>query len=386
MADDDLEARLRDLKQRVEREPRSRFFVPLAEEYRKAGRLPEAIKALEDGLAAHPAYVAARVALARAFLEAGRIDESVDAFSKVLQDDPSNLVAAKALGDIHLSRGQPMDALKRYLRFRAVSGDRRLDEVIAKLREEIGPSPDAAPTPAPPPPVVPPPAFPPPAPMAPAEGPTESASVVNPLPPLQLWPEPPPRRETDPFDITSVPWSRPPKPEPGATAPEPAEQMLSRDVSLEGISSREASPGDGDAGARGLRLPEPTWPFLPSPEDEGTSSPEAAPLAGESGASSDGSGASGRTLAELYLEQGHHAEAIRLADELLVAIPGDEGLTRLRDEASLRLDAPAPVAPPAAAEQKQIAAPAPDAGREQRLAKIGILNQWLDAVTERNRP
>ncbi|MDQ5856913.1 MAG: tetratricopeptide repeat protein, partial [Acidobacteriota bacterium] len=178
--DHDQEARLRDLKKRVEREPRSRFFVPLAEEYRKAGRLPEAIKALEDGLESHPGYVAARVALARAFLETGRIDDSVAAFSKVLADDPSNLVAAKALGDIHLSRGEPMEALKRYLRFRAVSGDRRLDEVIAKLRAESPPSPDATAAPAIAPPALASPGLPPPAfepamrielPEAPAEPP-----------------------------------------------------------------------------------------------------------------------------------------------------------------------------------------------------------------------
>ena len=377
MADRDQEARLRDLKQRVEREPRSRFFVPLAEEYRKAGRLPEAIRALEKGLESHPGYVAARVALARAFLEAGRIDEAMAAFSKVLGDDPSNLVAAKALGDIHLSRGEPMEALKRYLRFRAVSGDRRLDEVIARLRSETAPAPDATPAPSPsrrPPPA----AFEPP---APAVEPAEPPRVVSPLPPLALWPASPPRRETDPFDITSVPWSPPPEREPGSTSPEAAEQMPSRDRSLEAIPSREVPSNDEGAVARGLRLPEPTWPFLPAPEADAVPSPEVAPAAGEAAAPPEGGGPSGRTLAELYFEQGHHAEAVRLADELLVAIPGDGGLTRLRDEAALRLSAPAPVEAPAGPPP-----PVPDSRRERRLAKIGILNQWLDTVSERNRP
>src|SRR5687768_6955515 len=226
MSERDVEARLRDLKKRVEREPRSRFFVPLAEEYRKSGRLPEAIRALEDGLRAHPGYVAARVALARAFLETGRIEESMEAFSKVLVDDPSNLVASKALGDIHLSRGQPMEAPKRYLRFRAVSGDRRLDALIEKLRGETGASPEGAlaPSPAPRAPAPPPP----PAPGGPAATPTEPSALVNPLPPIDLWPAPPARRETDPFDITSVPFAPAPEAEPNVS--EPAEGMLSRDV------------------------------------------------------------------------------------------------------------------------------------------------------------
>ncbi len=374
MADHDQEARLRDLKERVEREPGSRFFVPLAEEYRKAGRVPDAIKALESGLAVHPAYVAARVALARAYLEVGRIDESMQNFSKALVDDPSNLVAAKALGDIHLSRGEPMEALKRYLRFRAVSGDRRMDEVIAKLREASGPPPDAAPARA----LAP--ASAPPTRIEPAEAPAPLPLMVSPFPAIDLSPPPPPRRETDPFDITSVPYAPPPKP--GPVVSEPAEQMLSRDVRLDGIPSRDAS-ADEEIVTRKIRLPETAWPFVPAPEEpplpdaavgppEATAPAEPAP-AGEPVAAE----VSGRTLAELYFEQGHAHEALHLADELLLASPGDERLLRLRDEAADRLavPAPAPVPPPVG-----------DAGRERRLEKIRLLNQWLAAVQKRSRP
>ncbi|HZI67740.1 MAG TPA: tetratricopeptide repeat protein [Thermoanaerobaculia bacterium] len=372
MANHDLEEKLRDLKKRVESEPRSRFFVPLAEEYRRAGRLPEAIRALENGLAAHPGYVAARVALGRALLETGRIEESVEAFSKALSDDPSNLVAAKALGDIHLSRGEPMEALKRYLRFRAVSGDRRLDDIIAKLRNRIGPASEPSAAPAPAPPVLPPSAFAPPAAIEPAEA-AEPRRLVSPMPPLELWPAPPPRRETDPFDITSVPYA--PAPKPASTAPEPAEEMLSRDVRLDATP-----PPDAEIRTRRIRLPEATWPFEPASATEPAPTPpaetaEADPLP------PDGSGASGRTLAELYFEQGHDADAIRLADDLLVAIPGDEGLRRLREEAARRLAAHAPAAPPGG----ELPPPVLDPGRERRLAKVRLLNQWLDAVSERSR-
>ena len=344
MADHDPEGRIRDLRSRVEREPRSRYFVPLADELRKAGRLLETIEVLEAGLAVHPSYVAARVALARAFLEAGRIDESMTAFSKVLADDPSNLVASKALGDIHLSRGERTEALKSYLRFRGVSGDRRLDDVIAKLREETGPSPGESPSAG-----LPPPAF---APSAPPEAaPIPSAPpIFSPLSPVELWPSAPTRRETDPFDITSVPWA--PPPEPGPVASGPAEEMLSRDVPLDAIPPREPS-GEG---APGIRLPETAWPF-------GEESPGAEPT--------------GRTLAELYLEQGHYEEAIRVAQESLAASPEDEGWKRLLADARQRLATRPPrEAPP----------PVEDPGRERRLQKIATLNQWLDAIQARSRP
>ena len=358
MAERDQEERIRYLKLRVEREPRSRFFVPLAEELRKAGRLPEAIRVLQEGLGAHPADVAARVALARAFLEAGRIEESMAAFSKVLADDPSNLVAAKALGDIHLSRGEPTEALKRYLRFRAVSGDRRLDDVIAKLREEIGPSPEAAP-----PTVVPPPAFAPPLPLGGAGVPTEPPPIVSPLAPVELWPDAPARRETDPFDITSVPFVRPPESEPAVS--EPDEEMLSRDVRLDEIASREPADKGETAARPGIRLPDTAWPFGPQPAAPAPS-PDAGPPERPSG----------RTLAELYLEQGHYAEAVRLSEEILVASPDDPDLLRLRDEALERRVAAEPSAPTAAA----------DPGRARRLARIGVLNEWLDRVQARSRP
>ncbi|MDQ5873158.1 MAG: hypothetical protein M3547_13245, partial [Acidobacteriota bacterium] len=210
-----------------------------------------------------------------------------------------------------------------------------------------------------------------------------------PLPPIDLWPPSAPRRETDPFDITSVPYAPAPASEPGSTVPEPAEHMLSRDVSLDGIPSRDVSQGDEEVSASKLRLPEPNWPFEPAPETPLT--PALSPQAGRgrhvpAGPSADAvespvePGASGRTLAELYFEQGHDKEAIRLADELLVAIPGDEGLERLRGEAAKRL---------AAAPAAQVAAvppPVEDPGRERRLAKIRLLNQWLAAVGERSRP
>lgn len=351
MADRDDEARLRDLKKRVASEPGSRFFVQLAEEYRKAGRLPEAIKALGDGIVAHPGYVAARVALARAFLEAGRIEESLAAFSRVLIDDPSNLVAAKALGDIHLSRGEPKEALKRYLRFRAISGDRRLDEVIAKLSEEAGPAPVVA--------------LAPPARIEPAQVPAQPPLMVSTFPAIDLTPPSPPRRETDPFDITSVPYAKLPKP--GPVVSEPAEQMLSRDVLLDGIPSREIV-------TRKFRLPESTWPFEAAPKEPPLPAAavarreETAPAEPAATGEAVAAEASGRTLAELDFEQGHPNEALRLAEELLAPRSGDKDLLGLRDEAA------------------DLSAPAPDAGRERRLAKIRLLNQWLAAVQKRSRP
>jgi tetratricopeptide (TPR) repeat protein len=348
----DVEARIQELKNRVEQEPGSRFFVSLSEEYRKAGHLREAIATLEDGLAVHPGYVGARIALARAFLEAGRIEESMTAFSKALVDDPSNLVAAKALGDLHLSRGETIEALKRYLRYRGISGDRRLDALIARLQEETAPAVERSPEATPPPP----PAFP----LATIEllSPVDvPAALAEPFVPPGYAPIGRAARETDPHDISGVEYERPSVVPPRASGETPA--VHSRDRPLDSIASPRKS--DEEIVTRKIRLPEANWPFEaptppPPPPAENPLSPQT----------------EGRTLADLYLEQGHYAEARELYEALLGAAPGDGDLRRLRDEAAGLAD----VAPPPAL-------PDADPARERRLAKIRILNEWLAALQTR---
>lgn len=357
MSDRDSEGRIRDLKKRVEQEPGSRFFVPLSEEYRKAGRISDALRTLEEGLVAHPSYVAARVGLARAYLEAGRTEESMAAFSKALADDPSNLVAAKALGDLHLSRGEPVEALKRYLRYRGISGDRRLDSVINRLQGEVAPAPELPPsgtTALPPPP----PSFrntplvgtaPPPLPPELARSHGSDPAVDS-----------PPARETDPHDISGITYERPAVHFPPAEDP----GVLSRDLSLDALHA--AARADGEIVTRKIRLPEATWPFEPAVRVEPVATSLNVPALATDPAPAEEPG--GRALADLYFEQGHFVEARSRYEDLLTAAPADEDLRRLRDEAGER----ASVEPPRL--------PAGDPARERRLAKVRVLNEWLGAV------
>ena len=357
MSDRDTEARIRDLKKRVEREPGSRFFVPLAEEYRKAGRISDALRALEEGLVAHPSYVAARVSLARSYLAAGRTEESMAAFSRALTDDPSNLVAAKALGDLHLSRGEPVAALKRYLRYRGISGDRRLDALISRLQEESGPPPksdDSPPGETPPPP--------------PSFRNTPLGTAPPPLPVELVTPYAAgpavaalPAREKDPHDISGITYERPS----GPLAPaDESVGVPSRDLSLDTLTAARRS--DEEIVTRKIRLPEATWPFEPATPAEpiATSRSEPAPVPDPATAPEP----RGRALADLYFEQGHFGQARSLYDDLLAAVPADEDLRRLRDEAGEKASAEPPRLPQG------------DPARERRLAKVRVLNEWLRAV------
>jgi tetratricopeptide (TPR) repeat protein len=141
VAEPTAEARIRDLERRLDLDPGSRLFVSLAEEYRKVGRLRDALSALQKGLLAHPGYVAAQVALGRVYLEAKQTTDAIATFTKVLSADPGNLVAAKSLADIHLDRGDKLESLKKYKLYRALSGDRKVDGIIAELEPQVEPKP-----------------------------------------------------------------------------------------------------------------------------------------------------------------------------------------------------------------------------------------------------
>jgi tetratricopeptide (TPR) repeat protein len=135
------DARIRDLERRLDMDPGSRLFVSLAEEYRKLGRFKQALSALQKGLLAHPGYVAAQVALGRVYVEVGQSTDAIATFTKVLVADPGNLVASKSLAEIYLGRGDKLEALKKLKLYRALSGDRKVDEAIAGLEAQVEPRP-----------------------------------------------------------------------------------------------------------------------------------------------------------------------------------------------------------------------------------------------------
>ena len=91
-------------------DPASIAFAALAEEYRRAGRLDEAIATCTSGLKRHPSDVSARVTLGRAVFEAERYEEARSEFEAVLRTAPENLAAIRGLSDIHERVEGPREA------------------------------------------------------------------------------------------------------------------------------------------------------------------------------------------------------------------------------------------------------------------------------------
>lgn len=104
-SDANLERQIEYYLRKYELNPHSRAFAPLADLYRKTGRVEEALEILAAGLAEHPTYVSALVIKARSHLALGQTQPALAAFQRVLELDPDNLVAIKQLADIALADG-----------------------------------------------------------------------------------------------------------------------------------------------------------------------------------------------------------------------------------------------------------------------------------------
>ena len=131
-------ARLEDLKVRWERDPASRAFLPLAEEYRRLGRLAESERVCREGLQRHPNYHSARVLLGRTLLEMDRLEESSAEFRAVLESEPQNLLAGRLLAGIYRNQGRWSEALDTFRRLQSFYPDNA--EVRAQVYQlERGP-------------------------------------------------------------------------------------------------------------------------------------------------------------------------------------------------------------------------------------------------------
>ena len=131
-------ARLLELKRRVQADPASTAFAELAEECRRCGHNEEAVNICRDGLAHHPGYLPARLTLGRALIELGCLDEAGNELGIVVAATPDNLAAHRALAEIHLQRGQMVDALERYrLALQLAKHDPSLDDEVARLASAL---------------------------------------------------------------------------------------------------------------------------------------------------------------------------------------------------------------------------------------------------------
>jgi tetratricopeptide (TPR) repeat protein len=139
---DSPERRIEDLKQRLEQDPRSRAFLQLAEEYRRLGRLDEALGTLRKGLAHQPSYLSARVLAARCLLESGDPEGATAELRQVVLQDPTHALAHKLLVEAHLTAGDRSAARKSLETYNLINGgDPELEDLRRRIEGGAGEAP-----------------------------------------------------------------------------------------------------------------------------------------------------------------------------------------------------------------------------------------------------
>ncbi len=122
------------LKEKVENDPKSTLFVPLAEEYKKAGQLDEAIEVLKAGIERQPGYMSARVSLGKVYLEKEMRREAKEEFEKVVKAIPDNLFALKKLAEIARATRDREGAVRHYKKLLSLNSmDEESQEILQLL-------------------------------------------------------------------------------------------------------------------------------------------------------------------------------------------------------------------------------------------------------------
>ncbi len=100
------------LATQLAKDPHSKAFMPLAEEYGKVGMWQEAAAVLEDGLRLYPGFITAMVALGRAYDHLGQSTKAKAILEESVKLSPENLRAHRTLIKIYQSQGLNESALQ----------------------------------------------------------------------------------------------------------------------------------------------------------------------------------------------------------------------------------------------------------------------------------
>ncbi|HYX82132.1 MAG TPA: tetratricopeptide repeat protein [Gemmatimonadales bacterium] len=337
---DKLEARYRD-------NPKGRNFAPLADAYRKAGLIDNAIELCQNGLKLHPDYVSAYIVYARCLVDKKDQPAAEGVFKQVLDLDRENIIALRGLAELAERTGkyaEEVEWLTRLLNADPMNGDAA--EALARAKSRAANPPGTAPDAAT-------------APMAKPDFTVEHEET----PETKLTAAP--GGEIDKFEnpIAFNPNAHAAAKADGLEVLDEVElnpQQIER-VEVEGLAPTQYE----GSGIFQLDAPEPSSARQSAPDldealpavdlplimpDEETAGPPVAPppppRVPAAVASTDDDGAADtatlsqaepvvtETMAELYLKQGHQQDALRVYQALLAQKPHDAKLRRKVEQLS----------------------------------------------------
>ena len=128
-------AAIRRHEERLARDPRSLAFAPLADLYRKAGRVEEAVALCREGLSRYPEYTTARLILAKSLMSQDSFAQALEELDAILTTAPRDAQCHRLAAEAHRRAGN-LDAAVRHLE-QAVAldpGDRESRALLPLLR------------------------------------------------------------------------------------------------------------------------------------------------------------------------------------------------------------------------------------------------------------
>lgn len=374
MAQPGITAKIEELQFRIKTDPKSRLFFPLAEEFRKNGKLAEAEQVLRTGLGVHSTYLSAWVSLGRVLREQHKNAEAVEALTRALQVDPGNVVAARLLADAYLDLGEKVEAIKKYKLVHALMpSDEELEARIAQLDRELSPAPAVPVEPEP-----------------------------EPEPEVELEPEPDAVPQPVYPEIAEVPFAAAIESQFDETTPtiHTIERPFDTDDEIPMAAQHAESPFEEPSGytAAALEIEHPEGMHIEEAPlvaevpavwlGEPDAEPDAdvfAPAEPEPAAQDDDDLTSTTTMADLYVRQGLVDEARKIYQHMLERDPAN-------DELRSKLNALDQSAAETPIDETVESAPAEDETREpgnpaalHNHAKVVVLQRWLARVAKREQ-
>ena len=123
---------------KLEAEPNSYYFIPIALSYNKLEKYDETISICRAGIERFPSHCQAKVLLAEAYIYKGEKDKARDILFDVLTEDEDNYKALKLLGIIYQALDMPDEAI-RYFRgaYMRSPEDTDLKRIIEDMGESV---------------------------------------------------------------------------------------------------------------------------------------------------------------------------------------------------------------------------------------------------------
>ena len=129
---------IRRLEERLAKDPGSPTFALMADAYRKAGRVREAISVCREGLARFPDHATARLILAKALLDDGDRDGAWAEVHVILAGKTADAQAHRLAGELERQAGRLPEALKHLRQAAALDPSDRESRLLVELLDGGG--------------------------------------------------------------------------------------------------------------------------------------------------------------------------------------------------------------------------------------------------------